>query len=65
MMRTKSGLPKHCGWNLYRENGTWRVRFRKGRFSVYLTGTPRSDDFMRHTLRRGQGVGDRYRRRAH
>ena len=46
MLRTKSGLPKHCGWNLD-QHGKRRVRFRKGGFSTYLTGTPWSDDFMR------------------
>jgi hypothetical protein len=34
MLRTKSGLPKHCGWNLDREDGKRRVRFRKNGFSV-------------------------------
>jgi len=49
MLRTKSGLPKGCCWNLDRENGKTRVRFRDRRsgFSVYLTGTPWSEDFMR------------------
>ena len=46
MLRTKSGLPKHCGWNLDREDGKRRVRFRKNGFSVYLTGIPWSPDFM-------------------
>ena len=46
MLRTKSGLPKHCGWNIDR-HGKRRVRFRKERFSTYLTGTPWSEDFMR------------------
>jgi integrase len=47
MLRTKSGLPKHCSWNLDREGGRRRVRFRKGGFSTYLTGIPWSEDFMR------------------
>jgi hypothetical protein len=49
MLRTKSGLPKGCVWNRDRENGKRRVHFRnrKTGFSVYLTGTPWSDDFMR------------------
>jgi hypothetical protein len=47
MRRTKSGLPKHCSWNLDRENGKRRVRFRKGGFAVYLIGTPWSENFMR------------------
>jgi integrase len=48
-MRIKNGLPKGCCWNTDRENGKRRVRFRDGRsgFSVYLTGTPWSEDFMR------------------
>jgi hypothetical protein len=46
MLRTKSGLPKHCSWNFDR-HGTRRVRFRKAEFSTYLTGTPWSEDFMR------------------
>jgi integrase len=46
-MRTKNGLPKHCSWNLDRENGRRRVRFRKGGFSTYLTGTPWSENFLR------------------
>jgi integrase len=46
-MRTKNGLPKYCGWNVDRENGKRRVRFRNGGFSIYLTGTPWSEDFMR------------------
>jgi hypothetical protein len=46
MLRTKSGLPKHCSWN-YDQHGRKRVRFRKAGFSVYLTGTPWSEDFMR------------------
>ena len=46
MMRTKSGLPKHCGWNAD-QHGKRRVRFRKGGFSTYLMGTPWSEEFMR------------------
>src|SRR5687768_4411129 len=46
-MRTKTGLPKHCSWNLDREHGKRRVRFRKGGFSTYLPGTPWSEEFMR------------------
>src|SRR5215469_11008621 len=46
MRRTKSGLPKHCAWNTDR-HGKHRVRFRKGGFSTYITGTPWSEDFMR------------------
>src|SRR6516225_16108 len=46
MLRTRSGLPKHCGWNTDR-HGKRRVRFRKGGFSIYITGTPWGEDFMR------------------
>jgi hypothetical protein len=46
MLRTKSGLPKHCCWAVDR-HGKRRVRFRKSGFSTYLTGTPWSGDFMR------------------
>jgi integrase len=48
-MRTRSGLPKGCCWNMDRENGKRRVRFRDRRtgFSTYLSGTPWSEDFMR------------------
>ena len=55
MLRTKSGLPKHCGWNLD-QHGKRRVRFRKGGFSTYLTGTPWSDDFMRQYAAALDGV---------
>ena|SRR5579862_7604276 len=37
---------KHCSWNADR-HGKRRVRFRKGGFSSYPTGTPWSEDFMR------------------
>src|SRR4029077_5778388 len=56
MLRTKSGLPKHCGWNLDREDGKRRVRFRKNGFSVYLTGIPWSPDFMVQYAAALQGV---------
>jgi hypothetical protein len=45
VLRTKSGLPKHCSWNVDR-HGTRRVRFRWRGFSTYLTGTPWSESFM-------------------
>jgi integrase len=45
MLRTKSGLPKHCSWNTD-QHGKRRVRFRKAGFTTYLTGTPWSEDFM-------------------
>jgi integrase len=56
MLRTKSGLPKHCSWNLDREDGKWRVRFRKAGFSTYLTGIPWSEDFMRQYAAALEGV---------
>src|SRR5262245_39410937 len=46
MLRTKSGLPKHCSWATDR-HGKRRVRFRKGGISRYLTGIPWSENFMR------------------
>jgi integrase len=46
MLRTRSGLPKHCGWNTD-QHGRRRVRFRKAGFTTYLTGTPWSETFMR------------------
>ena len=46
MLRTKSGLPKHCSWNID-QHSKRRVRFRKAGFSTYLTGIPWSEDFMR------------------
>lgn len=46
MLRTKSGLPKHCSWNVDR-HGKRRVRVRKNNFSTYLTGAPWSEGFMR------------------
>lgn len=55
MLRTKSGLPKHCGWNTD-QHGKRRVRFRKGGLSTYLTGTPWSEDFMRQYAAALDGV---------
>jgi integrase len=46
MLRTKSGLPKHCSWNTDR-HGKRRVRFRKAGFTTYLVGIPWSEEFMR------------------
>jgi integrase len=46
MLRTKSGLPKHCTYQADRY-GNRRVRFRRRGVSTYLTGTPWSEDFMR------------------
>jgi integrase len=56
MLRTRSGLPKHCSWNLDREDGKRRVRFRKNGFSSYLTGIPWSEDFMRQYAAALDGV---------
>jgi hypothetical protein len=55
MLRTKSGLPKHCSENIDR-HGKHRVRFRKDGFSTYLTGTPWSEDFMRQYAAALDGV---------
>jgi hypothetical protein len=46
MQKTRSGLPKHCTWQADRD-GKRRVRFRRRGVSVYLTGIPWSEDFMR------------------
>jgi integrase len=46
MLRTKSGLPKHCTYQTDRY-GKRRVRFRRRGISVYLSGIPWSEDFMR------------------
>jgi integrase len=55
MLRTKSGLPRHCCWNTD-QHGKRRVRFRLRGFSTYLTGTPWSDDFMRQYAAALEGV---------
>src|SRR5262249_9186869 len=55
MLRTRSGLPKHCSWNADR-HGTRRVRFRRRGVSVYLTGIPWSEDFMRQYAPPLEGV---------
>lgn len=55
MLRTKSGLPKHCCWNTD-QHGKRRVRFRKGGFSTYISGIPWSDDFMREYATALEGV---------
>jgi len=57
MLRTRSGLPKHCTYQADRY-GNRRVRFRRRGVSVYLTGIPWSEDFMRQyaaALEREQG----------
>jgi hypothetical protein len=55
MLRTRNGLPKHCGWNIDR-HGKRRVRFRQGRFSTYLAGVPWGEDFMRAYASALEGV---------
>ena len=55
MLRTKSGLPKQCSWNVDR-HGKRRVRFRWRGFSTYLTGTPWSEHFMRQYAAALDGV---------
>ena len=55
MLRTKSGLPKHCCWNTDR-HGKRRVRFRKGGFTTYLPGIPWSEEFMRQYAAALEGV---------
>src|SRR5262245_64561073 len=57
MLRTKSGLPRHCTYQADRD-GNRRARFRRRGVSVYLTGIPWSEDFMRQyaaALEREQG----------
>jgi len=46
MLKTRSGLPKHCTWEVDR-HGKRRARFRRRGVSAYLTGIPWSEDFMR------------------
>jgi integrase len=55
MRRTKSGLPKYCGWNID-QHGKRRVRFRKHGLSTYLAGIPWSEDFMRQYAAALEGV---------
>lgn len=55
MLRTKSGLPKHCSWN-FDQHRKRRVRFRKNGFSTYLAGIPWSEDFMRQYAAALEGV---------
>ena len=43
MLKTRSGLPKHCTYQLDRD-GKRRVRFRRRGVSVYLTGIPWSEE---------------------
>ena len=46
MLRTRSGLPKHITYEVDRY-GKRRPRFRRRDVSVYLTGIPWSEEFMR------------------
>lgn len=46
MLKTRSGLPKHCTWETDR-HGTRRARFRRAGVSAYLPGIPWSEIFMR------------------
>lgn len=55
MLRTRSGLPKYCGWN-EDQRGNRFVRFRKAGFSAYLTGTPWSPTFMQQYAAALDGV---------
>jgi integrase len=57
MLRTRSGLPRHCTYQPDRD-GKMRIRFRRRGVSVYLTGIPWSENFMRQyaaALEREQG----------
>jgi integrase len=56
-MRRKNGLPKYCSWNADKR-GERFVRFRKGGFDVYLTGTPWSESFMRQYAAALDGVNE-------
>jgi hypothetical protein len=58
MRRVKGRLPKNCVETKDRADGKVRVRFRDRRtgFSVYLTGTPWSEDFMRQYAAALDGV---------
>jgi len=53
--RAKSGLPKHCSWNTD-HHGKRRVRFRRADFSIYINGTPWSEEFMRQYATALDGV---------
>ncbi len=55
MLRTKSGLPKHCGWN-EDQRGNRFVRFRKAGFTTYISGTPWSPQFMTQYAAALEGV---------
>ena len=55
MLKTRSGPPNYCCWNVDR-HGKRRVRFRKGGISTYLSGIPWSEDFMRQYAAALEGV---------
>lgn len=55
MLRTKSGLPKHCCWNTDRDGNRF-VRFRHRGLDIYLTGIPWSEAFMRQYAAAMQGT---------
>jgi hypothetical protein len=46
VLKTRSGLPRYCTYAIDR-HGKRRVRFQRPGFSMYITGTPWSEDFMR------------------
>ena len=53
---TYRGDPCRCLGRRVGHNGQRRVRFRKGGFSVYLTGIPWLEDFMRQYAAAFDGV---------
>ena len=55
MLKTRSGLPRHCTYQPDRD-GSRRVRFRRRAVSRYLTGIPWSEDFMRQYAAALDGV---------
>ena len=55
MLKTRSGLPKHCTYQVDRY-GQRRVRFRRRGVSAYLTGIPWSEGFMRQYAAALDGV---------
>jgi integrase len=57
MLRTRSGLPKHCCWNTD-QRGNRYVRFRKDGITRNLTGIPWSEDFMRQYATALEGVSN-------
>jgi integrase len=57
MLKTKSGLPKHCCYSIDR-HGLRRVKFQKRGFSTYLKGTPWGEEFMRQYAAALDGIKD-------